>query len=258
MGKRAEGSLKVALAKNQKSRSSVGGSKSAGSKRGLQTANKYYRRARIPRSQFLLILRYFAQDISATRAAKLTGVSRKSVTSIFLKLRWRMAQECDLNSPLSSPEARQAKKFSCICCVCGKCRTSSRKSAVFGILVDQDSVFTAVMPDCQKPILRALIRRRLAPKRIRLNGWHGYHALIDAEYRIPFSVTGHTSKQSDEENRAQRIEDFWGYILRRLEKFNGVPHRTFHLHLKESEWRFNLANRSIYAELLRLIEERPL
>ena len=59
----------------------------------MQNHRRYYRRSRIPEAKFCELARYFAQDMSATEAAKLTGVTRKSVTSIFLKLRQRIAEE---------------------------------------------------------------------------------------------------------------------------------------------------------------------
>ncbi|MCH8240529.1 MAG: hypothetical protein IIB62_10870, partial [Proteobacteria bacterium] len=34
-------------------------------------------------------------------------------------------------------------------------------------------------------------------------------------------------------------EGFWGLAKVRLSKFKGLPKHTFHLHLKETEWRYN-------------------
>ena len=34
------------------------------------------------------------------------------------------------------------------------------------------------------------------------------------------------------------IEGFWGLAKVRLTKFKGLPRHTFHLHLKETEWRY--------------------
>ena len=35
------------------------------------------------------------------------------------------------------------------------------------------------------------------------------------------------------------IEGFWGLAKVRLTQFKGLPKHTFHLHLKETEWRYN-------------------
>ena len=34
--------------------------------------------------------------------------------------------------------------------------------------------------------------------------------------------------------------------------------RTFYLHLKESEWRFDMRHSNLYAELLQLLKKYPL
>jgi transposase len=49
-------------------------------------------------------LRLFALDLTATDAAQLTGLTRKTVNTIFIKIRARIAEECERVSPLSSGE----------------------------------------------------------------------------------------------------------------------------------------------------------
>jgi transposase-like protein len=44
----------------------------------------------------------------------------------------------------------------------------------------------------------------------------------------------------------------------RLAKFKGVPKHTFHLHLKETEWRFNHRGSNKVRTLLRYLRENPL
>ncbi len=54
------------------------------------------------------------------------------------------------------------------------------------------------------------------------------------------------------------IESFWSYAKRRLAKFNGVPKHTFHLHLKECEFRFNHREENLCDTILTLLRENPL
>lgn len=54
------------------------------------------------------------------------------------------------------------------------------------------------------------------------------------------------------------VGQFWDFVRRRLAKFYGVSNRTFHLRLKECEWRYNLRGADPCAELLALLETRPL
>ena len=46
------------------------------------------------------------------------------------------------------------------------------------------------------------------------------------------------------------IEGFWGYAKSRLSKFRGMNKRTFYLHLKECEFRFNHRHDEMYEILL--------
>ena len=221
----------------------------------MATNRKYYRRSRIPEEKFCELAEYFAQDLSATEVAKLTGLTRKSVTSIFLKLRRRIAEERERNLAASHEIKHDGDDLSCFC---GRCRKQlSRNTPLFGLVTQGEEVLTAPVPDCRKPILRALIRGRVAPHEVPVNGWHDFDALVDAEYPKAYIVT-HDNPVSDQGGQPKEIENFWEFVRNRLEKFNGVPKRTFYLHLKESEWRFNNHEQNLYPALLKLIENHPL
>ena len=86
---------------------------------------------------------------------------------------------------------------------------------------------------------------------------YGYDALVDANSPRPF-VMERASKSSGGSFRRKNIEGFLNFAQHRLQKFNGVPNRTFYLHMKESEWRFNHSDTELYRELLKLIESNPL
>ena len=216
---------------------------------------KYYKRSRIPEEKFCELAEYFAQDLSATEVAKLTGLTRKSVTSIFLKLRRRIAEERERNLESSHELKHDVNDLSCFC---GRCRKQlSRNTPLFGLVTQGEEVLTAPVPDCRKPILRALIRGRVGPDQVPCNGWHEFDALVDAEYPKPYIVT-QVETVSENHSQPNEIEHFWEFVRNRLEKFNGVPRRTFYLHLKESEWRFNNHAQNLYPALLKLIESHPL
>ena len=63
--------------------------------------NKYIYRSRISEKKFREILKYFAQDIEATKIANLTGISRISVNKILKNIRISMASECEKISKFS-------------------------------------------------------------------------------------------------------------------------------------------------------------
>jgi transposase len=116
--------------------------------------------------------------------AQLTGLTRKSVNTIFLKIRERMAQDCERRSPLSAGEVEVDESYSGARRVRGKRgRGASGKSIVFGLLKRDGKVYTEIVPDCEKATLQAIIRGRVsADVVIHSDGWRGYDGLVDVGY----------------------------------------------------------------------------
>jgi transposase len=226
----------------------------------MDVDNKYYRHSRISESKFRSLVRHFAQDLNATDSAQLTGLTRKSATNIFLKIRQRIAQDCLRSSPFVTGVIRATESHSCTLCICGRrgCGTTTGKP-VFSLLVHDNQIHTQIIPDCRKAPLRAIIRGRYVADEVLLNnGWHGYDGLVDVEYEKPYGVNNEAAPEAAENGTHQEIENFWSFARRRLLKFNGVSNRTFYLHLKECEWRFNRRDLDLYTELLELLGKHPI
>lgn len=226
----------------------------------MQKLNRYYKRSRIAEWKFRLLLRYFALDFSATDVAQLTGLTRKTVNTIFLKLRRHLAQDCERLSPLSAGEVEVDESYFGARRVRGKRgRGASGKTIVFGLLKREGKVYTEIVPDCKKVTLQAIIRGRVSPEAvIHSDGWRGYDGLVDVGYAKHFRVEHGANEFARGTHHINGIESFWSYAKRRLQKFNGVSHRTFYLHLEECEWRFNNRSKNLYQELLTLLRIHPL
>ena len=122
----------------------------------------------------------------------------------------------------------------------------------------QGHVYTEIVPDCSKPTLQGIIRGRVDPRTvINSDGWRGYHGLVDLGY-------GHVrvDHARDEFTKGtvhlNGIEGFWGLAKVRLTQFKGLPKHTFHLHLKETEWRYNHRRADKYNCLLQYLRKNPL
>jgi transposase-like protein len=138
-------------------------------------------------------------------------------------------------------------------------RGASGKTIVFGLLKRDDKVYTEVVPDCKKATLQAVIRGRVSPEAvIHTDAWRGYDGLVDVGYAKHYRVNHAGNEFALGTHHVNGIESFWSFAKRRLQKFNGVPARTFHLHLKECEWRFNNRSKNLYRELLKLLRQHPL
>ena len=156
----------------------------------MQRLNRYYRRSRISEPKFRLLVQHFALDLSAVQAAPLTGLSHRSAITIFGKIRRRIAEECERQSPLRNGEVEVDESYFGPRRVRGRRgRGAGRKTIVFGLLKRDGKVYTEVVPDCKKATLQAIIRGRVALETvIHTDGWRGYDGLVDVGYAKHFRV----------------------------------------------------------------------
>ena len=72
--------------------------------------NKYIVRSRISEAKFREILKYFAEDIEASKISNLTKISEATLCKIFREIRILMSKECEniskFNGEISSSQAR--------------------------------------------------------------------------------------------------------------------------------------------------------
>jgi transposase len=222
--------------------------------------NRYYQRSRIAEWKFRLLVRYFALDLTASHSAQLTGLSERSAIVIFGKIRERIAEECERQSPFNNGEVEVDESYFGPHRVRGKRgRGAGHKTIVFGLLKRGDQVYTEIVTNCRKATLQAIIRGRVSIDAvIHSDGWRGYDGLVDVGYSKHYRVNHGNNEFANDQSHINGIESFWSYAKRRLQKFNGVPGETFYLHLKECEWRFNHRHDTLYSELLRLLRKHPL
>ena len=221
--------------------------------------NRYYCRSRISEAKFRQLVQCFALDFTATSTAKLIGISVRSVNSIYLKIRQRVADACEIASPLKGAVEVDESYFGARRVRGKRGRGAYGKTIVFGLLKRQGKVYTEIVPNCSKATLQGVIRGHVEPATvIHSDGWRGYDGLVDIGFDKHFRVNHGENEFANGERHINGIESFWSYAKRRLAKFNGIPKHTFYLHLKETEYRFNHRRDNLYLELLKLLRLNPL
>jgi transposase len=221
--------------------------------------NRYYRRSRIAEAKFRQFVRCFALDFTATSTAELIGISVRSVNSIYLKIRRRLAEVCEQSSPLTGSVEVDESYFGAQRVRGKRGRGAYGKTIVFGLLKRQGKVYTEIVPDCSKATLQGIMRGHVdIGSVIHSDGWRGYDGLVDIGFDKHFRVNHGENEFANGERHINGIESFWSYAKRRLAKFNGVPKHTFYLHLKETEFRFNHRTVNMYLEILKLLRNKPL
>ncbi len=226
----------------------------------MKQLNRYYRFAKISERKTRQIIKYFALDLTAQKTALLTNLTRKSVNQIYLKIRNRVAEEAERASPFSACQIEVDESYFGARRVRGKRgRGASGKTIVFGIYKRNGSVYTEIVPDVQQKTLQNIIRGKVSlDSVIHSDGWRGYNGLVDVGYSKHLRVNHSDDVFAVGDIHINGIESFWSYAKRRLQKFNGVSPKTFYLHLKECEYRFNHRAKNLQLLLLKLLERFPL
>ena len=224
----------------------------------MKPKNRYYNRSHISEKKFKDILRYFCEDLNATSAAKLSGVSRNSVNRIYAELRQRIAHESISNVPQLGEFEVDESYFGAKRVRGKRGRGAAGKTPVFGILKRGGNVYVNVVKKCSKKQLMPIIQgKALEGSTIHSDGWRAYDGLILNGY-THYRVHHGKNEFARGKSHVNGIESFWSYAKRRLSKLNGVHSNYFHLHLKECEWRWNNRDEDIYAILLSLLRKNPL
>ncbi len=221
--------------------------------------NKYIKRSRISEAKFREIIKYFSLDLDAQTIAILTGLNRNTINRYFYLIRGRIAEFCELQSPLNGEVEVDESYFGGKRIKGKRGRGAGKKTPVFGILQRGGKVYTEIVPDCAKRKLQAIIRGRVKLDTIiHSDCWRGYNGLVDIGYRKHYRVHHGNNEFASRKSHINGIESFWSFAKRRLMKFHGIPESTFYLHLKECEFRFNYRKQNIYDILLKVIRGNPL
>ncbi|WP_103664887.1 IS1595 family transposase [Gracilimonas amylolytica] len=221
--------------------------------------NKYYKRSHISEAKFRHLIKCFSLDLTATETAELTGISLRSVTVIFDKLRHHIARWSEQSARIQGIIEVDESYFGPRRIPGKRGRGASGKTIVFGIFKRKGKVYTEIVPDARKKTLQCIIRGKVAPASvIHSDGWRGYNGLVDVGYDKHYRVQHGQDEFANSSSHINGIESFWSYAKRRLAQFNGVSKSHFYVYLKETEYRFNHRNQNLYKILLEKLREEPL
>jgi transposase len=203
------------------------------------------------------VMRAFCVDMTATQASEFLGINRNTINRYYNRYRQAIFihQEAQRHKIIGTVEVDESyfgatRPRGSIAKL--KRGRGTNKQPVFGIFERGGRVYTEIIPDAKKPTLQRVIRGQVDLKSVIISdGWRGYNGLVDVGFdkhlRITKTIEGNTKHVRDGVH-INGIESFWSFVKRRLVKFNGTT-KNFHLHLKESEWRWG-KNPAILAQQL--------
>ena len=221
--------------------------------------NKYAYRSRISEKKFREVLKLFSLDLEADQTAKIVNLSRNTINKYYKAFRERIVMICNQNSPLFGEIEVDESYFGARRVKGKRGRGAYGKTIVFGLLKREGKVYTEIVPDVKAATLQGVIRGRVdVDSVIHSDGWRGYDGLVDIGYNKHFRVHHGKNEFVRGKSHINGIESFWSYAKIRLVKFRGIDKKSFNLHLKECEFRFNHRGEDLYKILLEIFRKEPL
>ena len=189
----------------------------------MKLKNKYQKFSKISEPQFRQILRLFALDLTASDTAGLTGISVRSINTLFLKLRRRLAVESERKPPFDGVVELDESYFGAKRIRGKRGRGAGGKTIVFGVLERGGKVYTEIVPDASKATLQKVIRGHISVESVtNTDGRRGYHGLVDMGFAKHFRVRHGQNEFARGAQHINGIESFWSYAKQRLIQFHGV------------------------------------
>lgn len=216
-------------------------------------SNKYYWHSRLPEKKFLLIAKNFAEDTSATETAEKSGLTRKSVNDIFLKLRRYIYEHCQSVACL---QLREFKNPDCNFVVSSEISLYSPKQKgtpiIFCALFDERTIQTEVIYASEPIVFRKL---EIAIQNTRNRNIQDFGFSDTRFNEISLLYYGFPSYYLDYGKSVKQFRDF---AKPHFKKLRGIKEDKLLLHLKECEWRFNNRDNNLYLLLLEMLGEKPI
>lgn len=205
--------------------------------------SRYLERSHVPDKKIRQVVELFCRDLNAKQIAEFSGISRPTVNKLLMYLRNLIAKECDRSGPFSGEIEVDESYFGPHRVRGRRGRGAGKKIIVFGLLKRNGKVYTQVIKNASRDILKQIITERIADNStVYSDGWKAYDGLVDWGYKKHFRVSHGDNEFVDitnPKNHINGIESFWGVAKVRLSARRGIKPEYFNLHLKECEWRFN-------------------
>ncbi len=210
--------------------------------------NRFYKHSKLDEDRFRMILELFSKDMTAVQCAKQTGVNVRSVNSIYLKLRDRIAHWCESNA--SGTPGLHASRNTDANVAAGPTYIDSASDGVIGVYLYlmEDQVYSALLNGALpgEPVVNEE------------GNWREYPIGIDVRRDMRLKIKNSTFQSAHAAGDIARIEEFGAFLRLRLTKFKGLRREKFYFHLKESEYRYNHRHEDLNGLLLGMLGETPI
>ena len=220
--------------------------------------NRYLKGAHLSERKVRELIKLFAEDLTATQIANITGISRITVNAYFKLIRTHVAKFCEESNPLhysngiitfhASENGIEATDG-----------VASKKS-FYGIYKNDEAIHTDKIANIDAEWMYDWLKGKTEGdqefiERNRLNRYSGIADFNSIRlHRMNEAGSGLTRGKT----HVDEIDIFWGMLKSRLIKFRGLNSGTLYLHVKETEFRYNYRENDLFEMLMEILHKQPL
>jgi transposase-like protein len=206
-------------------------------------------RTHLATRQLRALIRLFALEVPAGRAAREVGVNRHTAERVYTLLRRVLVHACEAEARLDGEVEVDESYFGGVRKFL-RGRAVQGKVVVFGLLKRRGRVYTRPVPNVTRQVLQRIIRQKVPRgSTIYSDCFRSYDGLLTEGYRH-YRINHGEGFATSRRRHINGIENFWGFAKTKLRRYYGVRRSHFVLYLKEMEFRFNHR----HEDLPRLIE----
>ena len=221
--------------------------------------NRYLKGAHLSERKVRELIKLFAEDLTATQIANITGISRITVNAYFKLIRTHIAKFCEEKNPLHYTNGISAYFASENGTAPGS-NGSLIKKSFYGIFQNDLAIHTDKMGNIDVPWLYDWLKGKTEGDReiIEKHRLHIYSGIADFNNVRLYRINGAIPNMARAKSHADEIDIFWGMLKSRLIKFRGLNSSTLYLHVKETEFRYNYRESDLFELLMEILHKRPL
>lgn len=220
--------------------------------------NKYIIRSRISEKKTRQIIRCFAKDLTAAQTATETHINRKTINSLFTRIRQVIFFYCQYRAKRRLKELNKKLNITVDELIYGLRMTSIKnapktKLLILSVLFKDGHIQAEVIRAPENAISQDIEKRFIDVYEKNLKS--------SMVINFPYSL-GHKNEKRKKEVEIGEIVTpdvfFYYFLSKRLKKFKGIAADKLVLHVKETEWRINFRDENLYTQLLELLRNVPI
>lgn len=220
--------------------------------------NRYLKGAHLSERKVRELIKLFAEDLTATQIANITGISRITVNAYFKLIRTHIAKFCEERSPLQHTNG----SIAFLPMENGTIATNGNglKKSFYGIFKGDLSIHTDKMGHIDVQWLYDWLKGKIEGDKetIEKHRLHIYSGIADFNNVRLYRINGAIPNMARSKSHMDEIDMFWGMLKSRLIKFRGLNSSTLYLHVKETEFRYNYRESDLFELLMEILHKRPL